>query len=381
MSEQFTMTAKTLFGLEDILVEELSKLGASNIVKGTRMVQFTGNTTLLYKANIACRTAIKILIPIHHFKANNENVLYDAVKKIDWSTWIQPNKTFAIDATIASDYFNHSKYIALKTKDAIVDQCREKFGTRPNIELQSPDIRLHIHIHQDDCTISLDSSGASLHQRGYRKATNIAPINEVLAAGILLLSGWHGQCHFLDPMCGSGTILIEAAMIALNIPANCNRTEFAFERWEDYDNQLFETVLEECMQQRKPFPYSIQGFDIDISSVHKAKNNIENANLSDVISADMNDFFDSQKTQDGELHLLFNPPYDERIGIKTTEFYEDIGNTLKHHYAGTHAWMLTGNLEALKYVGLKPSRKIKVFNGAIEARLLNYEMYAGKKHQ
>jgi len=373
------MTAKTLFGFEELLANELKQLGALNIKTGLRMVSFEGDNGFMYKANLACRTAIKILKPIHTFQLKNEQELYDGIYKMDWSEYLREDQSLAIDATVFSDFFSHSKYVALKSKDAIVDQFRERTGVRPNVDTDSPDLRINIHINQDECTVSLDSSGSSLHQRGYKKATNIAPINEVLAAGLLLLSGWDGQCDFYDPMCGSGTVLIEAAMIACNIPANINRPEFAFERWDDYDNALFETIQDALLKKTHEFHHSIKGTDIDITAITKARDNVKHANLEDYIQIEQDDFFDTKKEVQGKLHILFNPPYDERIGIKTEEFYEDIGNTLKRNYPGTNAWLITANLEALKYVGLKPSRKIKVYNGALEARLVKYEMYEGSK--
>jgi putative N6-adenine-specific DNA methylase len=343
------------------------------------MVSFDGDAGFMYKANLACRTAIKILKPIHSFKVLNEQQLYDGVRTVDWSAYMEETQSLAIDATVFSDYFTHSKYVALKTKDAIVDQFRERSGVRPDVNIDSPDLRLNVHIHQHDCTLSLDTSGQSLHQRGYKSATNIAPINEVLAAGLLMLSGWNGQSDFLDPMCGSGTILIEAAMIACNIPANLHRAEFAFERWSDYDNALFETIRESLLNKTREFQHSIRGGDIDLTAIRKATDNIKNAGLEEYIQVEHEDFFSSTKKGTGPLHMLFNPPYDERIGIRTEEFYEDLGSTLKRSYPGTHAWMITANLEALKYVGLKPSKKIKVFNGALEARLVKYEMYEGSR--
>ncbi len=379
MGQNFKMTAKTLFGFEELLANELKQLGALHIQQGLRMVSFEGDNGFMYKANLACRTAIKILKPIHSFKLKNEQELYDGIFKIDWSQYMNEEQTLAIDATVFSDFFTHSKYVSLKSKDAIVDQFRERKGSRPNVDIDSPDLRINIHINQDECTVSLDSSGTSLHQRGYKTATNIAPINEVLAAGLLLLSGWDGQCDFLDPMCGSGTVLIEAAMIACHIPANINRREFAFERWADWDEKLYETIKESLLTKTREFQYSIKGNDIDITAIKKATDNVKNANLEEYIQIEQDDFFDTKKMGEAKLHILFNPPYDERIGIKTEEFYEDIGNTLKRHYPGTNAWLITANLEALKFVGLKPSRKIKVFNGALEARLVKYEMYEGKK--
>ena len=379
MGKNFKLTAKTLFGFEDLLATELKNLGALNIQKGQRMVSFEGDDGFMYKANLACRTAIKILKPIYHFKANDEKSLYDGIMKYDWVDLFDLDKTFAIDATVFSDDFSHSKYVALLSKDAIVDQFRNAFNRRPNIDTEDPDVRINIHIHMNDVTVSLDSSGNSLHQRGYRTQTNEAPINEVLAAGLLMLSGWTGQCDFLDPMCGSGTILIEAGMIACNIPANIHRKGFAFEKWQDFDATLYEKIKENLLKKTKEFEFSITGFDIDFQTMKKAKININQAYLEDYIDVEKQDFFTSSKDSDKPLHIFFNPPYNERISINTEDFYKEIGNTLKRNYAVTNAWLITSNYDALKSVGLRPSAKIKTFNGALEARLVHYELYDGTK--
>jgi putative N6-adenine-specific DNA methylase len=379
MGKNFKLTAKTLFGFEDLLATELKNLGALNIQKGQRMVSFEGDDGFMYKANLACRTAIKILKPIYHFKANDEKSLYDGIMKYDWVDLFDVDKTFAIDATVFSDDFSHSKYVALLSKDAIVDQFRNAFNRRPNVDTEDPDVRINIHIHMNDVTVSLDSSGNSLHQRGYRTQTNEAPINEVLAAGLLMLSGWTGQCDFLDPMCGSGTILIEAGMIACNIPANIHRKGFAFEKWQDFDATLYEKIKENLLKKTKEFEFSILGFDIDFQTMKKAKININQAYLEDYIDVEKQDFFTSSKDSDKPLHIFFNPPYNERISINTEDFYKEIGNTLKRNYAGTNAWLITSNYDALKSVGLRPSAKIKTFNGALEARLVHYELYDGTK--
>lgn len=373
------MIAKTLFGFEDLLAKELRLLGAQNIEQGVRMVSFVGDKGFMYKANLALRTALKILKPIYSFRAYNENSLYKGIQGIEWSDYLNVNQSFVVDVTLFSDYFNHSQFVALKTKDAIVDQFRNRYGKRPDIDKDYPDIRINIHIHKDQCSVALDTSGSSLHQRGYRTATNIAPINEVLAAGMLLHSGWDGQGDFLDPMCGSGTILAEAAMIACNIPANINRREFAFEKWNDWDNDLFETIVDSLLKKTREFHYTIKGYDKAPSAVEKAKDNIKNANLEEYITISRENFFDTDKETQGPLHIVFNPPYGERLDVDLERFYREIGDTLKQGYPGTNAWFITANLEALKYVGLKPSRKIKLFNGKLEARLVKYEMYAGSK--
>jgi len=377
--ENFKMIAKTFFGFEEILAKELQQLGAQKVEQGTRMVSFVGDKGFMYKANLALRTALKILKPLKTFKAFNEKSLYEGVKSIDWSNYLNENQTFMVETTLHSELFNHSQFVALKAKDAIVDQFRESVGKRPSIDKDFPDLRIHVHIDRDLCTVSIDTSGASLHHRGYKTATNIAPINEVLAAGMLLLSGWDGNSHFLDPMCGSGTILAEAVMIACNIPANINRKEFAFERWKDWDSELFDTILESLLKKTKEFHYTITGYDKAPSAVHKAKDNLKNANLDDYVSISQANFFETKKEIEGPLHMVFNPPYGERLDIEMERFYREIGDTLKQGYPNTNAWFITANIEALKYVGLRPSRKIKLFNGKLEARFVKYEMYEGSK--
>lgn len=379
MKDNFKMIAKTFFGFEEILAQELKNLGAANVETGVRMVSFVGDKGFMYKANLALRTALKILKPIKEFRAFNEQSLYKGIQSIDWSEFLSANDTFVIDTTVNSEVFNHSQFVALKAKDAIVDQFRDKFGKRPSIDKDYPDLRINIHIQKEICSVSLDTSGSSLHHRGYRTATNIAPINEVLAAGMLLLAGWDGQSDFLDPMCGSGTILAEAAMIACNIPANVNRKEFAFEKWNDWDNDLFDMILESLLKKTREFHYTIKGYDKAPSAVAKAKDNIKNANLDEYVSIQQQNFFETKKQSDGKLFMLFNPPYGERLDIDLERFYQEIGDTFKQSYPNTEAWFITANLEALKFVGLRPSRKIKLFNGKLEARLVKYEIYEGSK--
>lgn len=377
--ENFKMVAKTLFGFEELLAKELTQLGAQKVEQGVRVVTFMGDKGFMYKANLGLRTALKILKPIKTFKAVNDVALYKGIQSIDWSDYFTAHQTFLIDTTLHSDHFNHSQYVALKSKDAIVDQFRDNQGKRPSVDKDFPDLRIHVHIDRDQVTVSLDTSGESLHRRGYKTATNIAPINEVLAAGMLMLSGWDGTSHFIDPMCGSGTILAEAAMIACNIPANINRKEFAFEKWNDWDSQLFDNILESLLKKTREFHYTITGYDKAPSAVSKAKDNIENANLAEYITIKQANFFETEKETDGPLHMVFNPPYGERLDIDMERFYREIGDTLKQGYSDTNAWFITANLDALKFVGLRPSRKIKLFNGKLEARLVKYEMYAGSK--
>ncbi|EGV43931.1 class I SAM-dependent RNA methyltransferase [Bizionia argentinensis JUB59] len=379
MENNYKMVAKTLFGFEELLEKELRQLGAQDIKKGVRNVSFSGDKGFMYKANLGLRTAIKILKPIHSFRVKNEQDLYDQVYKMDWSQYMKSSGTLAIDSTVHSEQFTHSQYIALKTKDAIVDKFRDTTKERPNIDLRFPDLKVNVHIDRNQCTISLDSSGESLHKRGYKTATNIAPINEVLAAGLVMLSGWDGQSDFMDPMCGSGTILAEAAMIACNIPPNLMRKEFAFERWNDWDVALFETIEESLLKKTRDFHHKIIGYDKSPSAVAKAKDNIKNAHLEEFVTIKHEDFFKTQKAGEAKLHMVFNPPYGERLDIDMEKFYAEIGDTLKQNYPGTDAWFITSNLDALKHVGLRPSRKIHLMNAKLESRLVKYVMYEGSK--
>jgi len=348
MEDNFKMVAKTLFGFEELLAKELKQLGAQDVKPGVRMVSFVGDKGFMYKANMGLRTAIKILKPIRTFRVQDEKDLYKNVYQMNWKKYLKSSGTLAIDSTVHSNYFTHSKFVALKTKDAIVDKFRDDTGERPNVDLRFPDLKINVHIDRSVCTISLDTSGESLHRRGYKTATNIAPINEVLAAGLVMLSGWDGQSDFMDPMCGSGTILAEAAMIACNIPPNLMRKEFAFERWQDWDVDLF--------------------FDKSPSAVHKAKANIENAHLDEFISIKHEDFFKTQKAGEEKLHMVFNPPYGERLDIDMENFYANIGDTLKQNYPNTDAWFITSNLEALKHVGLP---KYEIYAGSKKGKYMN----------
>jgi putative N6-adenine-specific DNA methylase len=373
------MLAKTYAGFENILARELRDLGAANVQEGVRSVFFEGDLGFMYKANVSLRTATRILKPISSFHVRNEDDLYQKIYGMDWPGYMDSRQTLFIDSTLTSDLFTHSLYISQKVKDAIVDKFRDLQGLRPSVDTQSPDLRINIHIHEQECHVSLDSSGDSLHHRGYRTATNIAPINEVLAAGLLLMSDWDGRSDFLDPMCGSGTFLIEAAMIACNIPPNIHRKEFGFQKWKDYDLGLFEKIVESWLNRAREFHHRIIGYDKAPSAVEKARQNVKNAHLSDYITIEQKDFFKTEKTGDKHLHMVFNPPYGERLNIEMETFYKSLGDTLKRNYAGSQAWFITSNLEALKFVGLRPSRKIKVYNSQLESRFVKYVMYEGSK--
>lgn len=379
-SDLFPMVAKTLFGLEELLALELKTLGAQSVKIGVRNVQFVGDTGFMYKANLCLRTALRILKPIHRRNISEINEVYQAMYGIQWEDIMSENSTFAIRATVMTSNPQNSMYVAQKAKDGLVDRFRNHMGSRPNVDKDFPDFSIHLYVTDKIVEISLDSSGASLHQRGYRSATNIAPINEVLAAGILMLSGWRGDSDFLDPMCGSGTLLIEAAMIACNIPPHLNRKEFAFQKWSDWDNDLYEKIEESALNKTRTFSYNITGYDKAPSAIRKAAQNISNANLEDFIKIDREDFFRTEKLDsEKSLHILFNPPYGERLPIDVDVFYRRIGDKLKQSYSGSQAWFITANLEALKFVGLRPSRRIKLFNGKLESKLVKYELYSGTK--
>jgi putative N6-adenine-specific DNA methylase len=382
MNHDFKMVATTLFGLEEVLATELKNLGAQKVEVGVRSVSFFGDKGFMYKANLALRTAIRILKPIKSFKVFDEDDLYKKLQEINWERIMNVDSTFSIGAVVNSKHFTtNSHYISLKSKDAIADYFRHKYHKRPNVDTKHPDVKIHVHIQKDYCTVSLDSSGMSLHKRGYRTATNIAPINEVLAAGLVLLSGYTGDCNFIDPMCGSGTILIEAAMIANNIPANINRVEFAFEKWENYDEDLFFVIQDSLLKKIKESHFKIMGFDKAPSAIRKAKDNIKSANLTEFIGVHHVNFFNSVKEVFGKTTILFNPPYGERLSIDVKEFYKKIGDTLKHGYPDSTVWFITSDMEALKYVGLRTSKRIPLKNADLDCKFVRYDIYEGSKKQ
>ncbi len=364
-----------------MLAEELRTLDMDFIKVGNRAVTCSGNLRQLYEANLWCRTAIRILKPFRTFKARDEKNLYEQVQKIDWSEFLDVDQTFAISAAISHSTFEHSLYVAQLTKDAIVDQFRKNTGRRPSVDLVHPDIRLNLHMHENQVTLSLDSSGDSLHRRGYRLQTNVAPLNEVLAAGIISLTNWDRKSPFIDPMCGSGTLLIEAAMMAQNIaPGLYRRDPYGFEKWKDYDPKLFEMLWKTAEAKASFDPKAtILGYDIDPDYVAAAMTNIENAGLENVIRVEEADFFKTEALPEPGV-VVMNPPYNERIlSDDINELYKSIGDTLKNAYQGYDAFVLTGNLEAAKNVGLRTSRRTPLFNGPIDCRLLKYELYRGSR--
>ena len=377
MEQEFELIAKTFMGMEPVLAQELTQLGANNVQIGRRMVSFTGNKEMMYRANFQLHTAIRILKPIRHFKAGSADDVYEEVKKVDWSKYIEKGKTFSVDSVVYSDEFRNSRFVTYKVKDAIVDQFRENTGDRPNISVSNPDIRLNIHIAEDKATLSLDSSGESLHRRGYRQESVEAPLNEVLAAGMILMTGWKGDTDFVDPMCGSGTLLVEAALIARNMSPGIFRKEFAFERWSDFDQELFDTIYNDDSQERE-FKHHIYGYDVDIKAVNTARLNVRAAGLTSDITVEEADFKDFKRPEEKTI-MVCNPPYGERISTPNLlGTYKMIGERLKHEFMGNDAWILSYREECFDQIGLKPSIKIPVYNGSLECEFRKYSIFDGK---
>ena len=388
------MVAKTMVNLEEVLADELRALGAENVNPITRAVEFEGDMRLLYRANYCCRTALAILKPFAEFDANDDQQLYDQVYRIGWEKILNVDGTFMIDSTTSGEFFTHSYYAALKTKDAIVDRFRRNFGKRPNIDTEQPDFKINLHIRDNHVTLLLNSSGDSLHKRGYRQGVGVAPINEVLAAGLLKLAGWDNaitQSHdnainFYDPMCGSGTLLIEAAMMANNIPAQYYRDgRFGFKRWKEFNMGEWKSVKEQ--EDRKigagDFDYEIWGNDIDMQVLHQAEKNLEYAKLHKDVML-FNGSFEDQDPPEGRTLIVTNPPYGERIKIEDLNaMYELLGDTFKKKYGeNCEVWLITSDFEAMKHIGLKPSKKIPLLNGQLDCSFLKFELYEGsKKHK
>lgn len=378
-SETFPIIAKTMAELEDVLAEELTNLGANDVEIGTRMVSFTGDKSLMYKANVHCRTALRILKPIYSFKAETADEVYEELKKLNWEEYLSLDKTFSIDAVVYSHIFTHSKFVAYKVKDAIADWFSEKYEKRPSVSLTNPDMVFNIHISHNKCTLALDSSGESLHKRGYRVAQGDAPLNEVLAAGMILKSGWRGETAFVDPMCGSGTLLIEAAMIALGIPPGIHREHFAFEKWSDFDADLFSEIYNDDSTSRE-FSHRIIGSDISPKMIAYAEKNIKNAGLQKYIDLSVKPMQQYTEAPAESGVLMTNPPYGERIQVEDLEeLYSMIGERLKHVFTGYRAFVLSFKKESFDKIGLRPSNRFFLYNGALECEMREYEIFSGKR--
>lgn len=382
MDSNFKMVAKTLKGLEAVLADELRSLGAENVEPGHRMVAFTGNLEMLYRANLCCRTALRILKPFYTCSASNPDQLYDRLKEYDWSTLMTPESTFSIDTVLNSDSFTHSRYATYRVKDAIVDWFRDHCNDhRPSVRLTDADIMINVHIHGTDITLSLDSSGESLHKRGWRVATTEAPINEVLAAGIILMSGYKGQTAFLDPMCGSGTFLVEAALIAANINPGVFRTNYAFKRWKDFDQDLFDSLWNNDEGERTP-QNPILGADILPAAVQVTKRNLRAAGVDKYVDVEVRKFSEWYKAPVPTGIITMNPPYGERISAPDMEgLYSLIGERLKHVFTGWTAWIIGFREEYFQRIGLAPSEKISLLNGSLDCELREYVLFSGNKRE
>lgn len=377
MENTFSMVAKTFQGLEDVLRDELISLGAENVEMGRRMVSFEGDLEMMYKANLSCRTALRILKPIEKFTAYNPDELYDVVRETEWEKYMTPETTFAIDSTVNSEDFPHSKFVTYRVKDGIVDHFRDMSGERPSIRVTDPDITFNVHIIDNRVTISIDSSGEPLSKRGYRDEQTEAPINEVLAAGIIMKTGWRGDCNFADPMCGSGTFLIEAALIAANINPGIYRKSFAFEKWADFDKELFESLYNDDSSERE-FAFKIYGGDIDPEAYQIARKNIKSAQVDDMIELSCRPMSDWTDNPEAGV-LVMNPPYGRRLKPEDMEeLYRGIGTNLKRNFPGWHAWIIGLNDEDFDNIGLKPSMKIPMLNGSLECTLREYVLFDGK---
>ncbi len=377
-NEQFRIIVKTYKGLEDVLAGELEAIGAQEIKALRRAVECTGDLRLMYLINLRCRTALKVLRPFYTFTAENPDELYENVKKFDWDSMLSAKNTIAIHSTLFSDNFTHSKFVTYRVKDAIVDWFADKYDERPSVRVTNPDFQFNMHIAGTSCTLSMDSSGESLHKRGWRKAQTEAPLSEVLAAGLIMKTGWDGNSDFYDPMCGSGTFLIEAAMIACNIAPGVYRRNFGFEKWSDFDADLFSELYNDDSHE-KEFKYKIYGSDVSPEAVKIAEENIKNAGLSKYIVLDRRSF---QKTEPfGKTGVLVtNPPYGERLKINDMkDLYGIIGERLKHSFSGFNAWILGYQDESFYAIGLRPSQKIEVKNGDLDCQFRLYELYDGSK--
>jgi len=370
--------ATTLFGMEELLSDELKSLGAGDVRPHNRAVSFTGDKKMLYRANYHLRTALRILKPLQAFPARNESDIYRGIRDIAWERYLGPENTLAVETVLVSDRYKHSGDISLKAKDGIVDRFRDRTGKRPSVDLKDPDMRIHIHLGDTHCNVSLDSSGESLHKRGYRTQSYKAPLNEVLAAGLIKLSGWEPGKRFVNPMCGSGTLAIEAGIMARGLPGGYFRPGFGFQAWMDYEPDLFESVRKERFL--KAFKDTeILACDVAFPAIRAAQQNLARAGLLGKIDL-VKSGFESWQLSHGTGIVIMNPPYGERLEEDDLlALYRTIGDTLKKNFTGYQAWILSGNPDAMKYVGLRTSRKLTLFNGPIKCKYHQYELYDGSK--
>ncbi len=406
----YSMLAKTFKGLEQVLAQELIELGANDVQIERRAVSFKGDKALLYRANLCLRTASRVLVPVAQgqlklkngtSKLKPEDWLYELVKAVNWSLYMTENTTFAIDATVYSETFRNSRFVTYRVKDAVADYWQERAGKRPNVKVTDPELYINVHIGAERVTVSLDSSGESLHKRGYRVANTEAPINEALAAGMLLLAGWKGQSDFYDPMCGSGTIPIEAALIARNIAPGVFRQSFAFEKWLDFDAELWSEIYNDDSHERE-FHHKIYGSDASFYAIQQATKNVKSAGVQRDVELKQirleeikfgnvqSPYSEADRSTEGRLEMsnpsplvMLNPPYGERLASnKDMELlYGKIGTALKHQFAGSTAWIISSNEAAMKCIGLKPSKKLHLLNGELDCQFNRYDLFAGKRNE
>ncbi len=373
--------AKTQYGLEELLAAELKAIGARDIQLLTRAVSFRGGLREMYAANYTCRTALHILMPVLDFKFRDKEQFFDLIKKFEWADYFGPDNTMSIDTVMSDSFFTNSHYVSLLCKDAVADYFRDKFKRRPSVDLENPNVKIHLHIRGHECSVSFDSSGGSLHRRGYRVKQGLAPMSEVLAAGMVMLSGWDKKCNLYDPMCGSATILTEAAMIAGNIPAGYYRKSFGFEKWKDFDEDLWQEVKNAADENISEYECAIVGADNSVQAIKAAEDNLKSARLHKDIHLTVCDFrefrFPSEKAM-----IITNPPYGERIKPEDIiRLYKDIGDTLKNHCHGYQAWIISSHFDALKFIGLKPGKKITLFNGPLECKFVKFDIFEGSLKQ
>jgi putative N6-adenine-specific DNA methylase len=372
-----TYIAKTFPGLEEVLENELKGIGAENTEVLNRAVKFQGSKEILYKSNVCLRTALKILVPLKTFQAKSEKMLYSAVYEYEWEALFNLYNTFVIDTVVNSSFFKHSQYASLKTKDAIVDRFRNKYNKRPSVNKKNPDFRINLHIYNDQCTLSLDSSGESLHKRGYKVKNVKAPLNEVLAAGLIMLSGWDKRSPFIDPMCGSGTLPIEAALLANDIAPGIYREQFGFENWHDFDYGLLRSIKSQFSKRAKN-KFTIHGSDISAEAIETSRNNIEKANLISHVELFQQSISDYEPPAEKNGTVIINPPYNIKLKDKDImAFYQQIGNLLKKKYIGYDVWVFSNHKQALKHIGLHATGKMTLYNGPLECKFQKYRIYEG----
>lgn len=366
--------------MEGVLKQELEELGYTGIEVLNRAVQVQGTWDDVYKLNVHLRCAISVLVELKSFRIKKEKDLYDVAYKYDWTSLFDVKKTFAVKGAIHSEVFRHSQYPYLLVKDAIVDCFRDKTGDRPDVNVKTPQVMIDIYVNNDQVTLSLNSSGAPLFQRGYRDSKGEAPLNEVVAAGLIKLSGWDKKIDLVDPFCGSGTIAIEAALMAADIPATIERRHYAFKNLKNFNEETFEAIFEKINKRVTSLPCNIYASDISAEMVTKTRRNLRALPVGRFVKTEVCSF-NEVKNKGGKGMIITNPPYGERIGENVEELYQEIGTWLKHEMTGYTCWLISSNNEALKQIGLKPDNKIRLFNGKLECSFRSFSVFEGKRSE